>query len=208
MNSPIQPEELLAWMERATRGLAAESSEKVQTEILEHYELTREEQLARGVQPAEADRIALSRLGDARAANRAYRKVLLTNFEEWHLRQQESAEAGGALLFLLLGAAVTGTLGGLMYLMGRDVAPLVTVGVSLLLFYSAFLFRNLKSARLARILRVAKYAGLVGALAIGVPGASVLILAALAPFFAWAEWMNFRLRRKLPAARLNRWVRL
>lgn len=90
MNPQIHPEALDVWIDRATRGLAAESSEKVRTEILEHFESSREAQLSRGVQPAEAVRIALAELGSARKANRQYRKTLLTEREERYLKAMRS----------------------------------------------------------------------------------------------------------------------
>lgn len=58
------------WLSTATRGLSAESAERVRAEIQQHYDLT-----------SEAGEDAIAVLGDPRAANRAYRKVLLTERE-------------------------------------------------------------------------------------------------------------------------------
>ena len=61
------------WLSDATRGLSAESAAQVRAEIEQHYDSAREA----GGDAADAMRA----LGDPRAANRAYRKVLLTEQE-------------------------------------------------------------------------------------------------------------------------------
>ncbi len=58
------------WLLDATRGLSPESAAQVRAEIEQHYDSARE-----------AGGDALAELGDPRAANRAYRKVLLTERE-------------------------------------------------------------------------------------------------------------------------------
>jgi len=58
------------WLSAATRGLSAESAARVRAEIQQHHELA-----------CEAGGDAIAALGDPRAANRAYRKVLLTEQE-------------------------------------------------------------------------------------------------------------------------------
>lgn len=58
------------WLSDATRGLSAESAAQVRQEIQEHCDST-----------SEAGEDAIAALGDPRAANRAYRKVLLTEQE-------------------------------------------------------------------------------------------------------------------------------
>ncbi len=58
------------WLSDATRGLSAESAAQVRAEIQQHYDSA-----------CEAGDDAIAALGDPRAANRAYRKVLLTEQE-------------------------------------------------------------------------------------------------------------------------------
>lgn len=58
------------WISGATRGLSAESAARVREEIQQHYDSA-----------CEAGGDALAALGDPRTANRAYRKVLLTEQE-------------------------------------------------------------------------------------------------------------------------------
>lgn len=58
------------WLSVATKGLSGESAARVRAEIQQHYDSA-----------CEAGDDAIAALGNARAANRAYRKVLLTDFE-------------------------------------------------------------------------------------------------------------------------------
>ena len=58
------------WLSDATRGLSAESAARVREEIQQHYDSA-----------CEAGSDALAALGNPRTANRAYRKVLLTEQE-------------------------------------------------------------------------------------------------------------------------------
>src|SRR5271154_5354404 len=75
-----------SWLILATRCLSADSVGRVRTEIQEHYESAREAAMSGGESAAEADRVALAALGDAKVANRQYRSVLLTSAEARMLR--------------------------------------------------------------------------------------------------------------------------
>jgi hypothetical protein len=59
-----------SWLSDATRGLSVESAARVRAEIQQHYEAA-----------SDAGTDAIAALGDPRVANRAYRKVLLTEQE-------------------------------------------------------------------------------------------------------------------------------
>src|ERR1700690_3442335 len=76
-----------SWLNRATRHLSKDSLAQVRTEIQEHYESAREAAIESGATADEADRLALADLGDAKAANRQYRRVLLTSAEARMLRE-------------------------------------------------------------------------------------------------------------------------
>jgi hypothetical protein len=69
------------WLRRATRCLSAHSAAQVRSEIEEHYESAREIAIDSGATLDEAGGTVVSSLGDARTANRQYRKVLLTATE-------------------------------------------------------------------------------------------------------------------------------
>ena len=106
---------LESWLTEATRSLSKDSAAQVRSEIGEHYESS----LMRDVTPDEADRLAIAALGDAKAANRQYRKVLLTSSEARMLRQSNRearafcsmATAEGVLIavsvVVLFGAAIS-----------------------------------------------------------------------------------------------------
>jgi hypothetical protein len=82
------------WLSEATRGLSAESSEQVRAEIQQHYDLA-----------CEAGDDGIAALGDPQAANRAYRKVLLTKGDVLRARdlnkpKRPSWLLGGCIYFL------------------------------------------------------------------------------------------------------------
>jgi hypothetical protein len=74
------------WLAQATRQLSAASAAQVRTEIEEHYESAREDAIRAGASDDEADRSAVSALGDPRAANCQYREILITRSEAKLLR--------------------------------------------------------------------------------------------------------------------------
>src|SRR5215472_9330125 len=75
------------WLKHATRHLSNDSAVRVRTEIREHYESAREVAINGGAAADAADLAALAALGDAKIANRQYRKVLLTSSEARLLRE-------------------------------------------------------------------------------------------------------------------------
>jgi len=79
--------ELESWLEQATRCLSKDSAAQVRLEIREHYDSARDAAIRDGATTDEASRSAVRGLGDARAANRQYRKVLLTSAEAKMLRR-------------------------------------------------------------------------------------------------------------------------
>ena len=81
------PNGLDRWLKQATKHLASDSVVQVRGEIREHYESAREAAINDGATPDQADQLALADLGDAKTANRQYRKVLLTTAEARLLRE-------------------------------------------------------------------------------------------------------------------------
>src|SRR5579872_3588438 len=81
------PNGLDRWLKQATRHLASDSAGQVRGEIREHYESAREAAINNGATAHQADQLALAALGDAKTANRQYRKVLLTTAEARLLRE-------------------------------------------------------------------------------------------------------------------------
>src|SRR5580658_3583613 len=76
-----------SWLKQATRHLSKDSAAQVQTEIRDHYESARDAAMIGGATADEAERRALTALGDAKTANRQYRHVLLTSAEARMLRE-------------------------------------------------------------------------------------------------------------------------
>ncbi len=72
---------------QATRQLSRDSAARVRSEIQEHYEAAREAAMNSGASADEADRAAVTALGDAKTANCQYRNVLLTSAEARMLRE-------------------------------------------------------------------------------------------------------------------------
>jgi hypothetical protein len=73
--------ELESWLKQATRCLSKDSATQVRIEIREHYDSAREAAIRDGATAEEANRLAVTGPGNAKAANRKYRKVLLTSAE-------------------------------------------------------------------------------------------------------------------------------
>jgi len=69
------------WLEVATQGLCDSAAARVRAEIGEHYLSALESANSAGVDQRDAERRALHALGEAKVANRQYRRVLLTESE-------------------------------------------------------------------------------------------------------------------------------
>lgn len=195
------------WLQQATRGLAPESSARVRSEILEHYESAREAAVGTGASADRAERDAIASLGDPRSANLQYRRVLLTN-SEMKLLCQGNWEAHAICArswlkraLLLLPAAVF-LASAILMLKGKG-----ELGGTLLcvaIFMTATLgtpFLPVFTPARARICRLVKFLALAAAILL-TPGWSerLLLFSSLSPVF-WIEWQRATIRRKLPAAR-------
>jgi len=198
------------WLKQATRHLSSDSAVQVRTEIREHYESAREAAMDGGATADQADLLALTALGDAKTANRQYRKVLLTSAEARLLREgnwESQAVCSHRLLkSLVLSMPVIAMLAALaLFLTGAtEVARLLLAGGTGMgvLFLAPFL--PVYTPSRSRIVRYVKWVMLTGmvVLAFG-PDAlrfSWLLIATLWPV-AWVEWTRNSIRRKLPVAR-------
>src|SRR5262249_8308 len=108
------------WLKQATRHLSAESTAQVRREIGEHFGSAHETAIASGASTEEADRVALRALGDAKSANREYRKVLLTSGEARALAQskREARLVCGHVRTVLSIPGIVLTAAGAVYLWG------------------------------------------------------------------------------------------
>ena len=204
---------LQSWLDQATRHLSKDSAAQVRTEIQEHYASELEAAIARGATDAEADQSAVTALGDASVANCEYRKVLLTSAEARLLREgnwEAQAICSRAWLKLLLIAVPVALLiVGSVFLLGGVNAiafPLCVGGIIMSLLFAP-LFLPINTPARGRLYRIAKWTGLVIALALFFGSDafkySWLLFSCLWPM-AWVEWRRYSIRRKLP---VRKWPR-
>lgn len=201
--------ELDRWVTEATRCLSADAAGQVRAEIQEHYDSTREAAIGGGALAGEADRAALAALGDARSANRGYRKVLLTTREarllkqgNWEARVICSNQRVKSLFrwmpaVPLLAALVLFSTGA------TGVARTLFLGSIVMGFLFIVPFLPVYTPARSRLARGVKWIVLAGmpVLAFG-PDAlkySWLLIAVLWPI-ARTEWIRVLIRRKLPVA--------
>lgn len=195
------------WLGQATRQLAKKSADCVRAEIQEHFESSREEYIAGGATPDEADRLALNALGDARTANCQYRQVLLTASEARILRtgSTEARFFCASLPVMLLRVGVTIAFLAaslLLFFAGRMAGAQATFALGLvtgLLFVAPLL--PIYTPSRSRVFRYVKWALMAGALTMvfgrDALRMSWLLLACVWPAF-WLESVRNSIRRKLP----------
>jgi hypothetical protein len=212
-----------SWLKQATRYLSKDSVAQVRTEIQEHYESAREAAMARpgGVTPEEADRLALAALGDAKAANRQYRKVLLTSTEAKMLRdanwEARAVCSRAWLKWLFRAMSVTALLAGTAFFFtGSPLLAwtLLAGGIAIGLLFTAPFLPVYTPSR-GRVFRYVKWVVLLGTLglAFGTDAHSWswllmlkwswLLTACLWPLI-WIEWTRVSIRRKIPIAQWPR----
>jgi hypothetical protein len=199
-------------MQQATRCLSKDSAAQVRSEIREHYESGREAAMSAGAASEDADRTALAALGDARAANRQYRHVLLTSAEASMLRDgnweaRVICSRGWVKRMALAVPIVAVVAAAVLFLAGAYAAlPVLMVGIVMSPLLAAMVLPVYTPWR-GRVFRCLKWVAIVGALVLAFgPDAlkwSWLLASCLAPL-AWTEWTRASIRRKLPA---EKWPR-
>jgi hypothetical protein len=217
------------WLARATRQLSADSAAQVRIEIEQHYESAREDAIRAGATADEADRSAVSALGDPRAANSQYREALITRAEAKLLRSSacEARFFTGTPLrkrLLILVPAVAATCAAAAYAIATITAPfaipcpasatanataalVARVGISAAILTAIVLAAPLLPIYTpvrARFYRAAKWLTVIGLSALLYDRVhfrewSWLMLNCFS-FVAWIEVKRMSLRRKIPAA--------
>jgi hypothetical protein len=217
------------WLARATRQLSADSAAQVRAEIAQHYESAREDALATGVNTDEADRSAVTSLGDPRAANSQYREVLITRSEAKLLRSSacearffSSTPVRKRLLVLI--PAVAATCAATAYAVATITAPFaigfaasananataglvariaIVAAILTALIFAVPLLPIYTPAR-ARIYRAAKWLTVISLSLFLFDRAHLLDWSWLSlncfSFVAWTEVKRMSLRRKIPSA--------
>jgi hypothetical protein len=198
-----------SWLKQATRRLSTDSATQVRTEIQEHYESQREAAMSSGATAEEADRLAVTALGDAKAANCQYRNVLLTSAEARMLREanwEARAVCSSPWLKWLLPAIPVAALSAAtaFFLTGAiELARVLLVGgITMGLLFAAPYLPIYTPSR-GRVFRSVKCVLLIGTLVLAFgPNAlqwSWLLASCLWPL-VWIEWTRISIRRKLPVA--------
>ena len=190
------------WLKQATRHLSRDSAAQVRTEIQEHYESALEAAMSGGASTEEADRLAVTALGDAKDANCKYRNVLLTSAEARMLREGNwEARAVCSRPWLKWGALLVAAA---LFLTGAITVAwaLLVGGIAMgLLFAAPFLPVYTRSR--GRVFRCVKWAVLLGTLGLAF-GPDVLKWSWLLFSCLWPmvliEATRISIRRKLPIA--------
>lgn len=197
------------WLEQATRHLSKNSAAQVRREIQEHYESEREASMSRGATAEEADRFAVTALGDAQAANCQYRKVLLTSAEARMLRDGNHEAhficSTQWLKWTLLAAPVAALFAAFELFLNGVIAiataqALFLGAIAMGVFFTAP-FLPIYTPSRARVYRIVKWATLIGLFCrILDPGALKYswLLASCLWIPMWTEWTRVSIRRKLP----------
>jgi hypothetical protein len=198
--------ELDGWLKQATRHLSKDSAAQVRTEIEQHYESAREAALSSGGPADEAARQALAALGDAKTANRQYRRVLLTCSEARMLGTAAwEARAVCSNLWLkrvLLAIPVAALFGAATLFLAGDITTALAVLLVGLLATSPFL--PVYTRARGRVFRYVRWVVMLGAFGLAfAPNTlswSWLIFSCLGPMLS-IEWTRASIRRKLPIAK-------
>ena len=195
---------LETWLESATRRLSAESAAQVRAEIHEHYQSAYEAALAGGASGQEANLTAIADLGDARSANRQYRRVLLTVKEARLLQFMTpslSSMSPGRVRAgkWLVGLIMAESLSGVALMCWRDHAWLCFWStLAAVVFVSRFL--PIDSLSRSRSYIWAKWAAFIGAAGL-TAWLGVMQPWMLAPpliVLGYVEYVHTSIRRKLP----------
>ena len=195
------------WLNQATAKLSSDSAAQVRAEISEHYESARNAVLVKGASADEADRSAIAALGNAKAANCQYRRVLLTSAEARILRQGQRettaicARPWLKALLLVLPAAALWSSASLFLRGSHDLARTLLVGGLTLLVAFGVPFLPIYTASRARIFRWTKYVMLAATFALVFGKDAMmwtwLLSCTIWPIF-WIEWTRYTIRRKIP----------
>jgi len=192
-----------SWLKQATRHLSKDAAAQVRTEIEEHYWSAHEAAIADGAAGAEADLRVIAALGDARLANREYRRVMLTCSEARALREGDwEARTLCSRKWLLLAVPLAVLCAGVAFLLAGKtaVAQVPLAGGAAMAFLLGATFLPIYTPARARIYRWVKWATLLALFAAAFDlKSSWLLISCLWPL-AWTEWTRIALRRKLPVA--------
>lgn len=180
------------WLTEATRKLSEESTARVRVEIEEHYGSA----MASGV----SDDEAVASLGDARRANREYRKVLLTRADvKWLAFVKRRGEGRGPLYPLYVILATVLIDGTVRSLQGSPFGASPLLPMTLL---TAVLhvprWVSIDTRLRSRVYRALRWSGITFVLVVFAKAGSWPPMLFTYAVFVWAAYKDYLLRRKLP----------
>jgi hypothetical protein len=196
------------WLSVATRGLCDAAAERVRAEIGEHYASALESAGTADVDPLDVERRAVAALGDAKTANRQYRRVLLTEGEDVLLRRLTSRmhRLWVGILMLLTAVALVAipasTLGYLKYLFATMVIEGLLRAFPVGSSGAGWIVRTARWGVLTIGLTMSVVSGLGDGLRY-VPGIALGVVAVV-----HMEYKLFVLRRKVPVEQWPRRLRV
>ena len=205
------------WLNQAVKRLSKDSAETVRREIQEHYDAAREAALNSGMDPQQAELLAVEALGDPRVANREYRKVLLTSSEAKVLRDSNAESrmicSNKWIKWMMLSTPGTLLLISAVFLAMHQAnlaRGVLVLGALMALFFMPP-FLPIYTISRGRTYRVIKWAILFGGVFVifgsdaagSSPANFWLSTCWFFPMF-YTEWKRMMIRRKLP---ISKWPR-
>lgn len=198
-----------SWFLQASYKLSEESAQQVWVEIREHYDSACEAAIAKGASAREADRLAVEELGDPQAANRQYRKVLLTVadlkwLERWRRSEQKLTFAELWIPKNVDGVWIPLLFGMIFYAPNEKYWALGALGVV------AGAFRPARWGTPWRIFRSrsVRWVILLTACAVLLQWGHLKVCVVMCVLAAYVEYRDDSLRRKLPEAQWPKAIRL
>jgi len=186
------------WLYVATRGLCDSAAARVRADIGEHHASALEAAGTVDIDPLELERRVVGALGDAKVANRQYRRVLLTEGEHNLLRRLSSRSWLGKVILL---ASVV----ALVVMPFRVEISYVFVTVVIQGVLEAFPIASIRAGWVVRIFRwgvvIAFYTFWLAS--VSDKGLAIAIIP-VAVAHAHEEYKRFVLRRKVP---VKQWPR-
>ncbi len=192
------------WLQHATCRLSAESCERVRIEIQDHFDSARAEALAAGAAREEAEHVAVESLGNPRAANRQYRKVMLTRAEATLLRESgwEARAVCRYRSLILIPLAIAAAGAALLAAGDSYIGLALLVGGAGMCLPLAAPTLSINTPARARIFRGLRWAWYVVVFAVAfwpTPLRQTWFIVAVAWPIVWVEMTMASIRRKLPA---------
>jgi len=215
MTMPKKIDSINDWIGVAACGLSKDAWVRVREETYAHYESAREESLREGASEEHANAAALSSLGNARTANKQYKKIHLTEWENKLMRQDEcSTRALGKRPYLLIVPLILmcAAVAGFAINPGQATLLLLAGAAGLCFVFGAPFLVPINTPLKGLIYRTIRLTWLVAMIwfAYGIDGRSE----SWAMFFSmgvpvlwiltWLEWSRASTRRKLP---ISEWPR-